>query len=143
MGDAAGCEVGAKDMERAALAGADFDMDVVKKRLGDVLTGVFEDAGAGESVDRLRDEVISWCKRQCASLTKILNTAPLSILSSPSSANYHMWHPPSPEPHQSPHNPQRALADLEILLECCAFGTSLNPLLGTLEVFHLASLDSS
>ena len=32
MGDAAGWEVGAKDVERAALAGAGFDMDVVKER---------------------------------------------------------------------------------------------------------------
>ena len=45
MGDAAGwVEVGARDVERAALAGADFDLDVVKERLGDVQTGIFEDA---------------------------------------------------------------------------------------------------
>ena len=52
MGDAAGCaEVGARDVERATLAGADFDMDVVNERLGDVQTGVFEDAG-----EDIRDE---------------------------------------------------------------------------------------
>ena len=59
MGNATGwVEVGARDAERAALAGADFDLGVVKERLGDVRTGVFADAGAGirdGSVDRLRD----------------------------------------------------------------------------------------
>ena len=45
-------------MERAALAGTDFNLDVVKERFGDVRTGTFEDASAG-IIDRLRDEVIS------------------------------------------------------------------------------------
>jgi hypothetical protein len=51
VGDAAGwVEVGARYVERATLAGADFDLDVAE-RFGDVLTGVFEDASAG-----IRDE---------------------------------------------------------------------------------------
>ena len=40
-----------RKMWRATLAGADFNLDVVAERFGDVLTCVFEDAGAD-----IRDE---------------------------------------------------------------------------------------
>jgi hypothetical protein len=49
-------------VERAALAGADCGLDVVKERFSHAQTGVFEDAGTGirdESIERLRDKVIS------------------------------------------------------------------------------------